>query len=437
MTSFARTRSPSRILFLALVALLPLQTVFLRLEVAWKPWLVLLVLTAIADIWESRGFPWSKRALVGALAFLATVVVSWPGSQAGAAFWRLLLALIAGVLLMLVVGRHARDLDEILRVVFWSATAMATTAFVFALITNGALGQSLVEGVNDLPLVDRVNKTAYLGSGFVALTNWHQDPGYSALWTNVWLALAIVAWGKGVVKAPGWIPPLVFGGLGLASFLTFSRTGWGGLVVALGAAIYVLWRGGREGLRRGFVAAIWGVVAGLGMLGIQIVADPQGVGGDVAKSMEFRLGYLFALGQIDVGEEGLTDPTLIVDDNRIDVWSEYVERFAEEPVRGIGLGTGWDQVGLQEPHNIGVQLLAETGTLGLLGFVFLLLSLGKVIDPLPAAVVLVVFAAGVAQTVLFEAVLWFALGIWLSASQPLRERVRQEPSVQDLAVEGR
>lgn len=438
MSSSSHPRSISRLLFLTLVALLPLQTVFFRFEIAWKPWLILVALTAAADAWESRRWPWSGRASAGSAVFLVAMLVSWPGAEGGATFWRLLLALLAGALLMLVVGRHAKYLDEVLKVVFWSGAVMAATAFILALVTNGVFGRSLVEAVNDLPLVDRVNKTAYLGSGFVALTNWHQDPGYSALWTNVWLALGIVAWGRGAVRAPTWVPPLVFGGLGVASVLTFSRTGWVGLAIAVAAAIYVLWRGGREPLRRGLVASLWGVVAGLGLLGIQILADPSGVGGDVATSIEFRVDYLFALGQIDVGEVGVTDPTLIVDDNRVDVWSEYLERFSQAPVRGIGLGSGWAEVGLQEPHNLGVQLLAETGLLGFLGFSVLLLTLGSVADRLPAAVVLVVLVAGVAQTILFEAVLWFVLGLWLAVSYPLQKsRLGFGRRVQDLDLERR
>ncbi len=426
----------TRVAFLTLVALLPLHTVFFRAEIAIKPWLLLLVVVAGLDL-LSQEPRWSKRALIGGLIFLLAVLASWPGPGAGTTFWRLFLALAAGVLLLLVVGRHGSPLDDLLKVVFWSGAGVAATAFVLALITNGALGQSVMEVVNDLPLVDRVNKPAYLGSGFVALTNWHQDPGYSALWTNVWLALGIVAWSRGAVKAPVWVPPLVFGGLGLASLLTFSRTGWGGLVIAVVAAIYVSWRGGAHSFRRGLIATIWGVVAGLALLGIQVLADPPGVGGDVATSLEFRLGYLFALGQIDVGEVGVTDPTLIVDDNRIDVWTEYWGRFAGEPWRGIGLGTGWGEVGLQEPHNLGVQLLAETGIVGLLGFLFLMLGLGRVVDPLPAAILLIVLLAGVAQTVLFEPVLWFALGLWLAGSGPYSGSVARDASVQGLATKGR
>ena len=51
------SRSLSDRLFLALVALLPLHTVFVRVEVAWKPWLILLAAVAALDLWEERGIP--------------------------------------------------------------------------------------------------------------------------------------------------------------------------------------------------------------------------------------------------------------------------------------------------------------------------------------------------------------------------------------------
>ena len=219
----------SRRLYLALVALLPLHTVFLRVEVALKPWLVLVVIVAALDLWHERRYPWSKQVGVGVVIFLAAVLVSWPGPSAGAGFWRLFLALVAGCLLMLVTGKHAHPTEDVLTVVFWSGAAMATTGLVLAMVTNGVFGAGAIDAVNDFFLIDRVNKAAYLDSGFLALTNWHQDPGYSALWTNVWITLSIVGVGRGLVQAPRWAPPLVLGGLGAASILTYARTGWLGL----------------------------------------------------------------------------------------------------------------------------------------------------------------------------------------------------------------
>jgi O-antigen ligase len=150
------------------------------------------------------------------------------------------------------------------------------------------------------------------------------------------------------------------------------------------------------------------------LLGFHLATDPAGVGGDVDEALEFRWTYLLALGQIDVGEEGVVDPGLVVDDNRLEVWGEYASRFAESPLRGIGLGTGWSEPGLQEPHNILLELLAETGIVGATGFVLMILSLGRGGGATAGPALAVVTAASLTQTVLFEPVLWFTLGLWLA-----------------------
>jgi O-antigen ligase len=408
-------------LFLALVALLPLHTLYVRVEIAWKPWLVLLAVVAALDLWEARGYPWSRRAGAGLLIFLVATLISWPGAGAGATFWRLLLGLVAGGLLMLVTGRHAGRLDVLLNVVFWSGAAMAITGLVLAMVTNGVFGAHAIDLVNDLPLIDRVNKEAYLGSGFLALTNWHQDPGYSALWTNVWIALSVLGVGRGAVRAPRWAPAMVVGGLAVASLLTFSRTGWIGLGLATVGSLFVLWREEREWLLRGLRAVLYGAVVAVALVGFHLLTDPPDVGGDMADALAFRWTYLFALGQIDLGEEGMVDPSLVVDDNRLDVWREYMDRFADSPIRGIGLGTGWGESGLQEPHNLVVQLLAETGVIGVLGFVAMLLSLGRGGGTTAGLTLVVVGAAALTQTVLFEPVLWFGLGLWLASSRERRQ----------------
>ncbi|MEX0865180.1 MAG: O-antigen ligase family protein [Acidimicrobiia bacterium] len=404
-------------LFLGLVALLPVHTLYLRAEVAWKPWLVLLIAVVGLDLWEARRLPWSRRAMLGLALFLATALISWPGSSATTSFWRLWMGLVAGGLLMLVTGDRVRDLDRVLRVMFWSGAVMGLTGFVLGLVTNGVFGESAVTAFNHIAGIDRVNKPAYLGSGFVALTNWHQDPGYAALWTNVWLVLSVFAWTRGVVMAPRWVGWVVIGGLIHATVLTLSRTGWLGLVVAVAALLVSHARISKDHLRKVTALLGGGLLAGGLLVGAQVAVDPVGVGGDALTALEFRITYLVVLGAIDIGEPGVIDSDRIVDDNRLEVWAEYWGRFLESPVRGIGLGTGWAQTGFQEPHNIWLQLLAETGIIGLMGFLVLLASVawgrgGP--GPIAGSVLAVVGLAGLTQTVIFEPVLWFGLGLWLA-----------------------
>ena len=73
---------------------------------------------------------------------------------------------------------------------------------------------SIGESVAGIPGVFRVAKSAYLADGFVALTNWHQDPGYAAAWMNLWTALIVVAWSRGWGFPRWWVNALVVGGLG-------------------------------------------------------------------------------------------------------------------------------------------------------------------------------------------------------------------------------
>jgi hypothetical protein len=406
-------------LFLALIALLPLHTVFVRVEIAVKPWLVLVAAVAALDLWQERQYPWSRKAGLGVVIFLAAVLVSWPGPEAGAGFWRLILALVAGCLLMLVTAKHGRSTADVLTVVFWSGAAMAATAVVLSMLTNGVFGAGAIDSVNEFFLIDRVNKAAYLDSGFVALTNWHQDPGYSALWTNVWITLSIIGVGRGLIRVPRWVPPLVLGGLGAASMLTYARTGWFGLGLAVLAGLFALWHEGRSSFVDGLRAVGAGALVAVLLLGFHVLTDPEGVGGDVGEALGFRFAHLIDLGRIEI-PGGAEVPDIDAENNRLAVWTEYAERFADNPIRGIGLATGWNETGFQEPHNLVLELLGETGIIGLLGFVVLVVSLGRGGGWVAGPALIVVGVASLTQTVLFEPVLWFSLGLWLASSSTRR-----------------
>jgi len=201
----------------------------------------------------------------------------------------------------------------------------------------------------------------------------------------------------------------------MASLLTFSRTGWLGLVSALIGLSFLFWRSPEYDLGKAARLLLYGLLAGAGLVSVLIVTDKPGVGGDMLVALEFRVVYLIELGAIDTGEAGVIDPELIVPDNRVEVWSEYLDRFADNPVRGIGLGTGWSEPGLQEPHNLWIELIAETGIVGLIGFLALLASLGWPPSGEVGVALVVVGLATLTQTVLFEPALWFVLGLLVAS----------------------
>lgn len=325
---------------------------------------------------------------------------------------------------MITVRVHREHLDDVLKVVFWTGAAMGTTALVVVMLTNGLLGEWGVEVVNELPLVDRVNKPAYLESGFISITNWHQDPGYSGLWSNVWLVLSAFAWTRGVVRAPAWVGPAVLGGLATASFMTYSRAAWIGLVVAVVGVLISHWRGDELDLRRASRTIAYSALVFVALVGGLLALDERGVGGDITTALDFRFSFLTEIQFVSEPASGDSD---VIQDNRRDVWREYAERFSNHPVRGIGLGTGWAEPGLQEPHNMWLELAAETGLVGLAGFLVMLYTLGLPRGPETWTTLLVLLAASMTQTVLFEPILWFGLGLWLASS---RHVVRPVASVE-------
>ena len=90
--------------------------------------------------------------------------------------------------------------------------------------------------------------------------------------------------------------------------------------------------------------------------------------------------------------------------------------FRDHPWTGVGLSVGWqtNSVG-QEPHNLVLELLAETGLVGLAAFAAvlgLILTRGRGVPGTAALVV--AFLPAMSQTVLFEPAWWFAAGLFLA-----------------------
>ncbi len=408
-----------RFAFLAMVAVLPLHTVALDAWISWRPFLVVLAVLAAADAFEGardRRWPWHVPASIGASALLVAAAASWPGSQHASRFAALWLALGVGVALMLVVERMLRRPGmeaALLRTVYWSAAALAASAALLGLVVMGAFGAGALDAVNDLPLVDRVGKPTYLPQGFVALTGWHQDPGYAAAWMNLWAVLALVAVVRGLGHPRPGVHAAILGGLGYGVVMTFSRTGWLGFALAMPIAVSVLWLRFPGRRRELLIAAVGGAAVAVSLLAITAVLDRPGVAGDLDDQFSFRLGQGAELGAVPTPEEGAEVP--FEPDVRSEVWPRYVEYFQESPLRGAGLGTGWATPGVQEPHSLALQLLGETGVVGLAGF----LVLGAVLVTTGGGVagwlaLVTALLAAVTQTVLFEPTWWLAAGLLLA-----------------------
>jgi hypothetical protein len=416
-TATLRLPSLQRRLFLAFVALLPLHTVFVRGWVAWKPWLVLLLALAVLQAAEgvrSRAWPWHRRVSAGLAVFLAAIAASWPGAHMDrfAALW---LATAAGGAVLLVTHRELTRGEgmtaSMLRVVFWSAAAMGATAVVFSLGAVGALGAGFIDAVERLPGVLRVTSEAYLDTGFVALTNWHGDPGYAAAWMNLWAVLAFVASRRGLGSGRAWLDAAVVGSLAFGVLMTLSRTGTLGLVVGLTVAAWFVVREGRSLLSvASFLGAtmLWAAA----FLGVTWLADSPGVGGDLPASFSFRLtqGMTLGPGFTEGDGVGIADP-----DYRGVVWPMYLQFFRDHPVRGIGLGSGWAAEGVQEPHNLVLQLVGETGLVGLAGFAVLFGAVvWRGVTRLGVVVLATTLSASMTQTVIFEPTWWLAAAIALT-----------------------
>ncbi len=398
----------------------------LRAWIAWKPWLVVLAVVAAwqaADGIRDRCWPWHRHLSVAAGVFGLAVAASWSGA-APERYLRLLLALVVGVLVMLVSERELRTpgaAGRVLTAVFWSSAAMAATAVGLAFLSVGAFGERAIGWVNDIPGVVRVTAPAYRTEGIIAVTNWHEDPGYAAAWMTLWATLAVLAAMRGLGSRHAGVNALVVGGLWCGVVMTMSRTGWAGLVVA---GVALLWRE-RSRLTALLRLASMSVAVTAVALGLVWMSDPPDVGGDLGTAVSFRLSQGFSLGS---GEPDPDDPPPpdagYVWDSRGTVWPIYRDAFVENPVRGIGLGTGW-ATSIQEPHNLVLELAGETGLVGLAGFAGLFVVIVRsAVAPVGRTALFVALVPAMTQTVLFEASWWFAAGLAVSAAMASVETAR-------------
>ncbi|HSL26905.1 MAG TPA: O-antigen ligase family protein, partial [Acidimicrobiia bacterium] len=271
----------------------------------------------------------------------------------------------------------------------------------------------------DLPLIDKVGKPAYLLSHFLALSNWHQDPGYGAAWGVLWSTLALYASLTGKGTGRGWLDGLLLGGLWLAVVMAFSRTGWIGLLIAVVVTGLLLTRRriapARELWKRLAAAALTVVV----LLTVLFLIDAKDVGGDLDIQFAFRFqqgwDFLADLTGLFEGSEAFED-AFAESEQRADVWPEYWEMFQSDPLTGVGLGVGWEtNTARQEPHNLLLELGAETGLIGVGAFAVLIGVIVSSGAGLVGALALVAsFLPAMTQTVLFEPTWWFAAGLYLA-----------------------
>lgn len=415
-------------LYLAMVAVLPLHTVFLSAWISWKPYLVILVVLAGwdgVDMIRERRWLYRRGVSIALVVFFAVVAVGFPAPEFRERFFRLGLALVVGALVMLVTDRAlATDgmVDRLFRVIRWSGAAMAVTAVLSSLLAVGAFGASAIDTVNELPGLFRVVKPAYLETGFLAVTNWHQDPGFGAAWAVLWSMLVLV----GSLRKPEsrmWlVDGLILGGLALWIVMAFARTGWVALPLATVLVIWGLHRSDvswREPAKRMVLA----LVACIALVGWMFVADESEVGGDLDLQFAFRVSQgwdlLADLTGLFASSEAFED-RFQPSEERADVWPEYVEMFRENPILGVGLSVGWQTNSIgQEPHNLALELLAETGIVGMLAWLGLLVMIVRSGEgPVMGAVLAVTFLPAMTQTVLFEPTWWFAAGLYLAGKPP-------------------
>ncbi len=411
-----------------MVAVLPLHTVFLAAWISWKPFLVVLGVLVAADaidVVRTRHWPYRRGVTLALVVFFAAVAIGFPAAEFRERFFRLALALVVGALVMLVTDRMLAAegmADRLFRVVWWTGVAMALSAVLVSLLAVGAFGSAAILAADDIPGLYRVFKPAYLETGFLAVTNWHQDPGFGAAWAVLWSMLVLAASVRGSGSRFWFVDGLVLGGLALWVVMAFSRTGWLALPLATGLVVWGMHRSDvdwREPVKRMVVALVTCLLLVAGLF----VADEPEVGGDLDLQFAFRLSQgwdlLADLTGLFSSSEAFAD-RFRESEERADVWPEYLDMFLANPIFGVGLSVGWQTNSIgQEPHNLVLELLAETGVVGLVAWLVLLIVIIRSGEgPVMGAILAATFLPAMTQTVLFEPTWWFASGLYL-AGRPL------------------
>jgi len=229
---------------------------------------------------------------------------------------------------------------------------------------------------------------------------------------------------------------------------------WFALALVLGgaAAFALTWWVSRYERRRPLVRA-WRLRLGRLLVGAAVVAVAVGISALLAAGITpSRVLHKFSEPTASPVVSGATHLTSVASTSRWNWWQEAWKSWRDHPAVGTGAGTfdlthrmlRVDGTVATEPHNLPLQFMAETGIIGLLLFVGLVLAgAGALVETLrrlegedrlaAAALVVAVFAYVVHSVVDFDwdfvavtAPAVLGLGLLIAAGRPALPRVRSE-----------
>jgi hypothetical protein len=229
---------------------------------------------------------------------------------------------------------------------------------------------------------------------------------------------------------------------------------WFGLALVLGGlvAFGVAWWVSRYERRRPLVEA-WRLRLGRLLVGAAVVAVAIGIGALLAAGITpSRVLHKFSEPTASPVVSGPTHLTSVASTSRWNWWQEAWKSWRKHPAVGTGAGTfdlthrmlRVDGTVATEPHNLPLQFMAETGIIGFLLFVGIVLAgAGALVETLrrvegedrlaAAALVVALFAYVVHSVVDFDwdfvavtAPAVLVLGLLLAAGRPALPRVRPE-----------